>query len=139
MKTSKMILSLAASLFASNALASGAVSYTCVGKNAPDRESVVFELLFADHGRGVGYTNQSVTITQKGGMNLPQPIVLQMYGANSKNHCKKNKQGEIYLGTDLNMTPTPEGSNAAYTVTVQADCGAPSEKLDIKADCFFDN
>jgi hypothetical protein len=119
-----------------NAFAAGAVAYSCIGKNAVTGEAVVMELLFSDSAPGAGYTNESVTITKSGGIELKKAIVLQMYDANTKNECQKNSQGEINMSGDLNMEPTKQGDIADYTIAFKSLCGK-DKSFDLKAYCLF--
>lgn len=122
----------------SQAFATGAVAYNCVGKNSLNGEAVTFDVLFADHAPGHGYTNQSITILRRGWETLEKPIVLQMYDATEQNHCSVNSLGEInFDGKYFEMTPTAEGDIAPYKMSVKSQCA--QAKLEIESYCFFQN
>lgn len=122
-----------------SAFAAPAVSYSCVGKNKANGEAVPFNLLFADHGREEGYTNESITLLKKSWEDDSTPaVVLQMHGATAQNDCRKNDLGEIYMNGSFTMDPTEEGNIAAYKISFKTDCVA-GRKLDVEAYCFFEN
>ena len=124
-------------IFSTDAFAGSAVGYSCIGKNRADKESIVFSVLFSDSAPEAGYTNQSITITSKGGIELEKAIVLQMSGATRKNHCTTNELGETYMKGGFDMTPTPESNPAAdYKVKFKSNCGA-DQKYDVNAYCVF--
>lgn len=134
------MLSLLASLVLSaSALASPAVSYTCVGINNANKQAVTFELLFSEHDREIGYANQSITITREGGMDASAPYVLQIT-SKERLACKKNPTAdETYLpGSQFSMDPTRDGDLAPYQVSFKSKCAA-DRQYDVKAYCFFDN
>lgn len=126
-----LALSLAAPVLA---FASPAVTYNCVGKNKLNGESVVFELLFSDHDREVGYSNQSITVTKRGWEVLAKPITFQMYGASEKNNCKTNEHGEIFMHGGFSMDPSVDD----YGVSFKTSCNAETA-MDVKGVCFFQN
>lgn len=121
-----------------DAFAGAAVGYSCVGRDNFKNEAVVFDLLFSDSAPKVGYTNQSITITKKGGLSLEPGIVLQMFDAKTKNKCKKNDIGEFYLmASDFDMQPQADGEMGDYLVSFKIECGADI-KFDVKGLCFFE-
>ncbi len=134
----KVILVLITTVIATHAFAAAAVSYSCVGRNLTDRESVVFDIQFSDSAPDVGYTNESITITKKSGIPLDKPMIFQMFGATKFNYCKATNAGEIYLKIKLNMTQIKNEALSGYSVTIKADCGAPAEKLNITGICLVD-
>lgn len=121
-------------LATTQSFASGAVMYNCLGKDVLSNENIVFTLLFGSHSNQTGYTDQSITITQKGWEQYENPIVLQMYKATKKNNCTKNQDGEIHLKTDFKMDPASEADIADFIVTFKSDC--PELKLDVKSYCI---
>lgn len=130
-------LALALSFASPAAFAAGAVEYSCIGKNKVSGEAVVFSLMFSDHARDVGYTNEAITIEKSGGFNLEKPLVLQMFGASKKNECKKNEQGEILMsGKAFSMDPAQEGQPYSYRVKFKVSCGEEAS-FDVDAACEF--
>lgn len=97
----KIILALTI-LAAQNSFAAGASSYLCQGINKVTGKTVAYEVLFADHDREAGYTNQSITVTKEDN----STVTFQMYGATRRNHCKTNASGEIMLAKGFNMGDT---------------------------------
>jgi hypothetical protein len=89
----KSCLMLVATLMAAKSYAAGAQAYTCVGVNKANKKVIEINVAYDVYAPEVGFTNKSVTITNVGGKKLVKPIALQMYDANSSNHCKTNLYG----------------------------------------------
>lgn len=121
----KLILALSI-LSAQQSFAAPASEYLCQGVNGVTGKTVTFEVLFADHGRDVGYTNQSITVTKDDN----STVTFQMYGATRKNHCKKNASGEIMLVKDFNM----DGDAQGVTMDFKINCGKEIN-YDVKGRC----
>ena len=131
-----MIVSMLILLMSAQAKAAPAVSYNCIGKDKLSKMSVVFELLFSDHGPDVGYTNESITIVKKGWQTLMHPQVFQMYGATKRNHCSKNSLNEIYLHANFDMSIPSKREVADYRVSFKSSCA--EAKFDVTGYCFFE-
>jgi len=117
-------------LTAQAAFAAPAAGYLCQGLNKVTGKNVSFEVLFSDHGREVGFTNQSITINKDDNSTL----TFQMYGATRKNHCKKNASGEIFLVKSFNMGGDAQG----VTMDFKIDCGK-GVKYEVKGRCSHDH
>jgi hypothetical protein len=133
----KVLLTIFCLLVTANAFASPAVSYSCIGKNKATNETVVFSVMFSDWAMKESYTNESITIEKVAGQTLDEAtaVTYQMHGANKKNDCKKNSQGEINMASDFFMEPL-SNSTADWTVTVKTSC--KQQPLDLKGYCFND-
>lgn len=136
MKTLTLATIASLTLLSVNAFSAAAVTYTCVGHNKAANEAVVFELMFSDHAREVGYTNQSITIQKRGYEQLTNPITLQMFGATKKNNCKLNENNEYNLhASNFKMDPAP-GDLPAYEVSFKSAC-ENDQQFDVRGVCFF--
>lgn len=129
-KLIKTISALAIStLTAQTAFAAPATSYPCQGLNKVTGKNVAFEVMFSDHAREEGYTNQSITVTKEDNSTL----TFQMFGATRKNHCKKNASGEIFLVKTFNMDSDSQG----VTMDFKINCGN-GVNYEVKGRCSRD-
>lgn len=135
----KKILTLILSLFATQALAAGTVSYKCTGVNRVDRSAVELEISFDTYAQEAGYTNQSITITKFDGTEPKALGRLQMFDANSKNNCEQAGDGEVYLNPKnggFEMKSTSQNSVHESLVFINSKCS--NQKLEIWAACRVD-
>ncbi len=113
-------------LAAQQSFAAPATSYLCEGQNKVTGKTVAFEVLFADHDREAGYTDQSITVTKED----KSTVIFQMFGANRSNHCKTGASGEIFLAKSFKMDSDAQG----VTMEFKIDCGKDLN-YDVKGRC----
>lgn len=116
------------------AFANPAQMYTCLGIDKESFVPVDFSLLFGDHMRGAGYTNQAIIIEKVGEKTYAEPPVLQMYEATAENNCQTNHVGDIYMFGNFGMVPTKINNMAGYQVSFRSDCA--EIRLDVFGYCF---
>lgn len=121
--------------FGSFAHAGGAIEYSCTGiDRTNDNQSVVFSVLFSDYAREAGYTNQLVAVTRRGGVELTEPMRLQMYDATGR-QCQHDEYGSVYL-EQFSWKSRGENRAAPYKVEFKLNC-SQALRFDVSGYCNF--
>lgn len=111
---------------ATQALAAGAMEYSCMGVNKIDGKYIEFDVTYSDYAREAGFTNQSVSISKVGNIEPQNFKTLQMFGATKDNACQvvgTESSDELYLNKDnFSMTDAHQGAEYDSIVTLQSGC-----------------